>query len=94
MYHFIFRTSGWKYSTNSTYIAKDGATTNMVPKMALTMLEHSIKPRNIILEPKSHTAYCFNCKAGSTTWQTLFTKMHADKKEVKSILNYLVLYIK
>ena len=84
MYHFIFSTSsGWKYSAHSTYIAKGGRHSRWK-----ALLGHSIDPRHIILEPKSHTAYCFNCKAGSTTWMTLFTKMHAEEKKVKSIVDH------
>ena len=72
MYHFIFSTSGWKYSAHSKrYIAKDG------------QYSLSINPHNIILEPKSHTAYCFNRKVASTAWMRLFTKMHAEEKNLQ-----------
>ena len=89
MFHFIFRTLGWNnYFENSTYVVKDRAKTKKVPKAVLESLRHSINPQNIILEPRSHTAYCFNPKAGSATWKRLFGKMHAKEKRFKSILRH------
>ena len=92
MYPFIFSTSGWKYYAHSTYNAKPGAKTKIVPKMVLRLLRRSIDPQNIILEPKSHTAYCFNHKVASTAWMRLFTKMHAEEKNFKSIVDSKAYY--
>ena len=89
MYHFIFRNLGWNnYFENSTYVVKDRAKTKKVPKTVLQSLRNSINPQNIILEPRSHTAYCFNQKAGSAAWKRLFGKMHAKEKRFKSILQH------
>ena len=74
--YFIFSSSEWSYYQESTYQAKN------------TKFSQSIHPRNILLEPKSQTAYCFIHKVASSTWMKLFTNIHKDEKRFKAIIHF------
>ena len=72
----ISSSSEWRYCQESTYQAKN------------TNFSQSMDPKNIILEPKSQTAYCFIHKAASSTWMKLFTNIHKDEKRFKAIIHF------